>query len=139
MRVEPYLMFSGRCAEALAFYQQAVGAKTQMVLHFKDSPEPPPMPLPPGWEDKIMHSGFLVCDTLVMASDGMSSEPVSFAGVTLSLTADSEAHARRLFDALAAGGSVFMPLGKTFWSACFGMCSDRFGVHWMVGIDDAQN
>ena len=139
MRVEPYLMFAGRCEEALAFYQQALGARTQMVLRFKDSPEPPAMPLPPGWDDKIMHSGFMVGDTLVMASDGMSSEAHPFQGVTLSITADSEAHARRLFDALSAGGSVFMPLGKTFWSACFGMCSDRFGVHWMVGIDDAPN
>ena len=138
MRVEPYLMFSGRCEEALAFYQRAIDAKLQMVLRFKESPEPPAMPMPPDWGDKIMHSGLMVGDTLVMASDGMSSEAQSYNGVTLSITADSEAQARRYFSALAEGGSVFMPMGPTFWSPCFGMCSDRFGVQWMVGIDGPQ-
>jgi PhnB protein len=135
MRVEPYLMFAGRCDEALAFYQRAIGAVPEMRMSFKDSPEPPPMPLPPGWADKVMHSSFHVGATRVMASDGMSAEPHPFHGVTLSITADDEAQARRFFAALAEGGSVFMPIGPTFWSPCFGMCSDRFGVHWMVGID----
>ena len=137
MRVEPYLMFAGRCDEALAFYQQAIGAQPVMVMRFRESPEPPAMPLPPGWDDKVMHCGFRVGDTLVMASDGMSTEAPSYAGVTLSLTADNEAQARRHFAALAEGGSVCMPMGPTFWSACFGMCTVRFGVQWMVGIDDA--
>jgi PhnB protein len=65
MRVEPYLMFSGRCAEALSFYQTAVGAQPVMVMRFKESPEPPHMPLPPNWGEKIMHCGFMVGQTLV--------------------------------------------------------------------------
>ena len=68
----------------------------------------------------------------------MGAEPVSFSGVSLSIAADAEARARRLFDALAKGGNIFMPMGKTFWSPCFGMCSDKFGVNWMVGIDSPQ-
>jgi PhnB protein len=135
MRVEPYLMFSGRCEEAIAFYNQAIDAHTTMVMRFDESPEPPMMPLPPNWGKKIMHSSFKVGDTLVMASDGMSVEPVSFAGVSLSITADNEAQVKQFFDALALGGNIFMPIGKTFWSPCFGMCSDKFGVNWMVGID----
>ena len=136
MRVEPYLMFSGRCEEALAFYNQAIGAKTTMLMRFDESPDKNhPMPLPPNWDKKILHSSMQVGDTVVMASDGMSTEPVSFAGVTLSITADDEAQAKRLFDALAKDGKVFMPLGKTFWSPCFGMASDKFGVSWMVGVD----
>jgi PhnB protein len=135
MRVEPYLMFSGRCEEALAFYQQAIGAQTTMVLRFDESPEPITMPLPPNWSKKIMHCGFTVGDTLVMASDGMSTEPVSFAGISLSITTDDEAQAKRFFDALSQGGNVFMPLEKTFWSPCFGMTCDKFGVNWMVGVD----
>lgn len=135
MRVEPYLMFFGRCEEALAFYQRAIDAKLQTLMRFKDNPEPPRMPLPAGWDDKVMHSGFMVGDTLVMASDGMSDQPQRSDSVTLSITADDEAQARRFFDALADGGSVFMALGPTFWSPCFGMCSDRFGVSWMVGVD----
>jgi PhnB protein len=136
MRVEPYLMFSGRCEEAIAFYNQAIGAQTTMVMRFDESPEPPMMPLPPNWDKKILHSSFKVGDTLVMASDGMSAEPVSFAGVSLSITADNEAQVKRLFNALSQGGKVFMPPEKTFWSPCFGMTSDKFGVNWMVGVDD---
>ncbi len=136
MRVEPYLMLSGRTEEALAFYNQAIDAKTVMVMRFDESPDKNhPMPLPPDWDKKILHSAMTIGDTTVMLSDGMSSEAVSFAGVSLSITADDEIQAKRLFDALAVGGNVFMPLGKTFWSPCFGMLSDKFGVSWMVGID----
>ena len=136
MRVEPYLMLSGRCEEALAFYQQAIDAKTTMVMRFDESPDKNhPMPMPPNWDKKVMHASMTVGDTTVMMSDGMSAEAVSFAGVSLSITADDEAQAKRLFEALAVGGNVFMPLGKTFWSPCFGMASDKFGVSWMVGVD----
>ena len=85
-----------------------------------------------------MHSGMAVGDTTVMLSDRMSAEAVSFAGVSLSITANDQTQANRLFDALAVGGNVFMPLGKTFWSPCFGMVSDKFGVSWMVGLDGPQ-
>lgn len=136
MKVEPYLMLSGRCEEALAFYGQAVGAQTTMVMRFDESPDKNhPMPLPPGWDKKIMHSAMTVGDTTVMLSDGMSTEPASFSGVTLSISADNEAQAKQVFAALSAGGTVLMPLGKTFWSPCFGMTSDQFGVSWMVGVD----
>ncbi len=139
MRVEPYLMFSGRCEEALDFYQTTLGAQPVMMMRFDESPDKNhPMPLPPNWGQKIMHCGFMVGQTLVMASDGMTDQPVDYSGVSLSLTADDEAQVKRLFDALAAGGSVFMPLSPTFWSPCFGMCSDKFGVNWMVGVDGPQ-
>jgi PhnB protein len=136
MRVEPYLMLSGRCEEALAFYNQALDAKTTMLMRFDESPDKNhPMPMPPNWDKKIMHSSITVGDTTVMMSDGMSTDAVDFSGVSLSITADNEAQAKKLFDALAQGGKVTMPLGKTFWSPCFGMASDKFGVNWMVGLD----
>ena len=136
MRVEPYLMLSGRTEEALAFYQNAINAKPVIVLRFDESPDKDhPVPLPPNWGSKIMHCGFMVGSTLVMASDGMSAERVAHAGVSLSITADDEAQAQRFFAALCEGGSVFMPMSKTFWSPCFGMCTDQFGVSWMVGVD----
>jgi PhnB protein len=69
-----------------------------------------------------------------MASDGTCDGNPLFQGFSLSIEAPSEAEARRRFDALAEGGSVQMPLGKTFWSPCFGMVTDRFGVQWMVGV-----
>ena len=139
MRVEPYLMMSGRCDEALAFYGLAVGAKTTMVMRYDESPDKNhPMPLPPDWDKKIMHSSMTFGSTTVMMSDGMSTEQKDFHGISLSITADDEAHAKKIFDALSDGGRVFMPLGKTFWSPCFGMTSDKFGVSWMVGVDGPQ-
>ena len=139
MRVEPYLMFNGRCEEALAFYNRAIGAQTTMVMRFDESPDKNhPMPMPPNWDKKVMHSSMQVGNTVVMASDGMNTEPVSYSGVTLSITTDDEAQARRFFDALADGGKVLMAMGKTFWSPCFGMTSDKFGVSWMVGVDAPQ-
>ena len=136
MRVEPYVTMSGRCEEALAFYNQAIGAKTTMVMRFDESPDKTYwMPPPPDWGQKIMHSAMTVGSTTVMMADGMSTDPKDLSGVMLSITADDEAHAQKMFDALANGGNVFMPLGKTFWSPCFGMTSDKFGVSWMVGVD----
>lgn len=107
-----------------------------MLVRFDESPDQNhPMPLPPNWDKKILHGSMTVGETSVMMSEGMSAEVVSFAGVSLSITADNAAQAKKLLDALAVGGKVFMPLGKTFWSPCFGMTSDKFGVSWMVGID----
>jgi PhnB protein len=136
MRIEPYLMLAGRCEEAITFYGQALGARMEMLMRFDESPDKNhPMPLPPNWGQKVMHCSMQIGDTLVMASDGMSAEPVSFAGISLSITADNEAQAKQYFDALANGGKVMMPLSKTFWSPCFGMLSDKFGVSWMIGVD----
>jgi PhnB protein len=136
MNVQPYLFFEGRAEEALAFYCEALGTRPTMVMRHEDSPEPPPPGmLPPGAEKKIMHASFRVGDTEVMLSDGYCSGTPSFAGFSLSVTAADEADARRKFDAMAAGGEVTMPLGKTFWSPCFGMLKDRFGVGWMITVE----
>ncbi|MEW6331430.1 MAG: VOC family protein [Pseudomonadota bacterium] len=133
MPVEPYLFFEGRCEEALEFYRRALGAEVTMLMRNKESPEPaPPGKLPPGSENKILHSSFRLGDTTVMASDGFCSGQPRFQGFSLSLPAPNEAEARRLFAALADGGQVRMPLSKTFFSPCFGMVADRFGVAWMI-------
>ena len=73
-----------------------------------------------------------------MASDGCPEEQSGFKNFSLSLAAANEADADRLFKALAEGGQVQMPLGKTFWSPCFGMVKDRFGLGWMVGVFDEK-
>ena len=135
MQVQPYLFFDGRCEEALEFYRRALGAEVQMLMRFKDSPEPPdPGMVPPGSGDKVMHTSFRIGDTTVMASDGRCQGQPSFAGFSLSLTAPDDAEAERLFAALAEGGQVQMPLAKTFFSSRFGMVADRFGVPWMIVV-----
>lgn len=142
MKVEPYLFFEGRCEEALTFYRTALGAEVTMLMRYKDNPEPAAGPGcsaedGPGagpQPEMVMHASFNVGDTQVMASDGMGSGKPSFQGISLSLSPETETEAKRLFDALAAGGQVQMPLGKTFFSPAFGMVADRFGVSWMVVV-----
>ena len=133
MPIQPYLFFEGRCEEAIEFYRRALGAKVEMLMRYKDSPEPPPPGmLPPGSENKVMHATLSVGDAVFMASDGNCQGKPGFQGFSLSLSAKDEAEAKRLFGALAAGGEVRMPLGKTFFSPCFGMLADRFGLGWMI-------
>jgi PhnB protein len=130
--VQSYLFLGGRCDEALEFYRTALGAQVDFLMRYKESPEPlPPGRLPPGFENKVMHSTFRIGETTLMASDGCQ-EGQSFAGFSLSLAVPTKAEADRAFAALAAGGQVKMPLTKTFWSPCFGMVTDRFGIGWMV-------
>ncbi len=133
MFVQPYLQFEGRAEEAIAFYTKAIGAKTQMLMRFKESPEPmPPGMLPPGAENKVMHGAFHVGDSLIMASDGNCSGKANFGGFSLTITAKDDAEAKKLFAALGEGGQVNMPLTKTFFASSFGSLVDRFGVNWMV-------
>ena len=133
MQVQPYLFFDGRCEEAVAFYESSLGAKVEMLMRFKESPEPPdPAMVPPGSEDKVMHASLRIGDATLMVSDGRCQGQPSFSGFSLSLTAPDEATAERLFGALADGGRVQMPLARTFFSPRFGMVADRFGVSWMI-------
>ena len=132
MQLQPYLFFDGRCEEALDFYKDALGAKVEMMMRFKDNPNPQPGMCAPGSEHKIMHAAFHVGDSKVMASDGMAGGKPEFKGFSLSLNAKDAAHADKLFHALAKGGKVTMPLAKTFFSPRFGMVTDKFGVGWMV-------
>jgi PhnB protein len=132
--ITPYLFFGGRCEEALEFYRGALGAEVEMLMRFDESPQPPPPGmLQAGFEKKVMHASLRVRGALLMASDGCDDKSKSD-GVHLALTLPTEADARRAFDALADGGSVQMPLTKTFWSPCYGMLTDRFNVEWMVMV-----
>ena len=141
MQVQPYLSFEGRCEEALTFYKQTLNAEVTAMMRFSEmpataqtadptgcasGPKPPP--------DSIMHSSFKVGDTELMATDGMSSGKAEFKGISLTLSPANEAQARKLFADLGEGGQVQMPLAKTFFSPCFGMVADKFGVSWMVVV-----
>jgi PhnB protein len=136
MQVQPYLFFEGRAEEAIEYYRKALGAEVQTLLRFKDSPEPhPPGMVPPGAENKVMHANFRIGDTQVMASDGRCGGKANFQGFALTLDARDGAEAERLYKALADGGQVQMPLAKTFFASHFGMVTDRFGVTWMVIVE----
>lgn len=133
--VQSYLFFNGQCEEAVEFYRQTLGTEVEFSMRFKESPEPhPPGMVPPGFENKIMHCTFRIGATTLMASDGCSADRPKFEGFSLSLSVPNEAEANRVFAALAEGGQVRMPLAKTFWSPCFGMVQDRFGIGWMISV-----
>jgi len=136
MQIQPYLFFNGRCEEALDFYRRALGAEVQMLMRYRESPDPPPPGMvPPGAENNVMHASLPIGESVVMASDDCRADAPPPAGFSLSISAADADEARRCFDALADGGSVQMPLGRTFWSPCFGMLTDRFGVGWMVTVE----
>jgi PhnB protein len=135
MLVQTYLAFEGRCEEAIEFYRRAVGAEVQMLMRFKDSPEPPPPgKMAAGSENKVMHATLKIGETTLMASDGYCSGKTSFQGFSMSIAVRDVAAADKVFAALSEGGQVTVPLAKTFWSPCFGMLTDRFGVSWMVSV-----
>ena len=133
MPVQNYLFFEGRCEEALDFYKKALGAQVEALMRYKENPDQPSADcLPPNSAEKVMHCAFRIGDTVVMASDGNCTGKPNFQGFSLALSVKSESDAHTSFAALSDGGTVVMPLGKTFWSPAFGMVNDRFGVSWMV-------
>lgn len=135
MQVQPYLFFDGRCEEAIEFYREKLGADVTMFVRFKDVPDEQADMIPAGAENKVMHARFRIGDTAVMASDGLCQGHPNFEGFCLSVTASSAADAEFMFAALSDGGSVQIPLAKTFFSPRYGMVSDRFGVSWMIYVE----
>jgi PhnB protein len=131
--LDSYLFFDGKCAEAMRFYEKTLGAKLEAVMTYDQSPDPSHCPAGAG--KLVMHASLLVDGRRLMASDvppGMGDGPKTMAGFALSLGYDKAAEAGRIFDALAQGGKVTMPMQKTFWAESFGMLTDRFGTPWMV-------
>jgi PhnB protein len=133
MLVQPYLFFEGRCDEAIEFYQRHLGAKVEMLMRFKDSPDP--AMCSPGSMEKVMHANIRIGESQVMASDGRCTGAQDFKGFSLSLNPATTAEAERIFNALADGGQVQLPLTKTFFAKSFGMVADKFGVGWMVMVE----
>ncbi|MGH9457336.1 MAG: VOC family protein [Thermoanaerobaculia bacterium] len=128
----PYLFFNGNCAEAMRFYERVLGGKLDPVMTYADSPEgPPPPKVTP---DKIMHARLVLPDGgAIMASDDMSGAPYrGMSGFAVTLVYPAAAEVKRVFEALADGGRIDMPLDKTFWSEAFGGVTDRFGTPWMI-------
>lgn len=134
MQIQPYLFLDGRCEEAITFYRQALAAEVVMLMRFGEAPDGagscPDGSTPPA--DKVMHACLQIGEAQLLLSDGFSGGKPEFKGFSLSLSAADDAHAARLFAALAEGGQVTQPLMPTFFASSFGMVSDCFGVSWIV-------
>ena len=135
MKLDPYLHFKGDCAAAFKLYEKCFGGRIQGTFTYAQAPEG--QPVPPEWRDKIMHASLVIGDRVLMGCDaapGHYSEPNGF---SVSISVKNAAEAERVFNELAQGGKVKMPLQKTFWSERFGMLVDRFGIPWMVNCEQA--
>ena len=133
LELQPYLFFYGKCEEALNFYKGVFGGTIDSVMRMKEAP--PDMPAPPNWGEKIMYARFASGAVKFQASDGRPDTPNVDGNVSLSLSTRDEAEATRIFDALAKGGEIEMPLGEVFWSAKFGVLKDKFGLEWFVNCE----
>lgn len=129
--LDSYLFFQGQCAEAMRFYERTLGGKLEALMTYGQAP--PPQQCPDGAKDLVMHARLVIDGRALMASDQPPGERQSMGGFALSLQYPTAQEARRVFDALAQGGKVNMPMQKTFWAESFGVLVDRFGTPWMVG------
>jgi PhnB protein len=134
MAFRPYLAFSGNCREAFTRYQQVFGGEL-VLLTMADAP-PEAGPPPEGSADAIMHAALTNGDELLMGSDDPTGGfDGNVSGMCVNWSVADPGEAKRVFDALAEGGQVQMPIGETFFSPAFGMCTDRYGTPWMVMAD----
>jgi PhnB protein len=137
MKISPYLIFNGDCRAAFTFYQQCLQAQLEAMMTFGETPAAEHVPK--GHHNLIIHTCLKVGDQMLMASDTTPDRPTpGMSGCSISLNVDSIAEAERVFNALAEGGKVEMPLQATFWAARFGMLVDRFGVAWMINCEKDQ-
>ena len=137
MAFHPYLFFGGNCRQAFTRYQQIFGGEL-VLLTAADMP--PEEQMPGAAADLIMHAALAIGDQLLMGSDDPTSEtfgPVH--GMMVNYAIDDATAAERVFRELADGGETTLPIGPTSWSACFGMCVDRFGTPWMISADLADS
>lgn len=135
--INPYLNFDGKTEEAFNFYRSVFGGEFSMIQRMKDTPEAGNVPA--NEQDRIMHVSLPIGkENMLMGSDIMPSMGHTLnAGnnVHISLTAENQKEADRIFNGLSAGGKVTMPIDKTFWGSYFGMLKDKFGILWMVSCD----
>ncbi|WP_397451578.1 VOC family protein [Pseudomonas sp. NA-150] len=136
MKLNTYLIFDGQCEAAFKHYAQALNGNLAMMMRFGEGPES--AKLAEQDKNRIMHVRLEVGDQALMGSDTTADYPFQGSkGFSVSVNVNSVAEAERVFSALEAGGSVTMPLSKTFWAERFGMLTDRFGVAWMVNCESA--
>lgn len=135
MAFRPYLAFAGNCREAFTRYQEILGGEL-VLLTMADVPADAGSPPPGAKPDAIMHAALTSGDDLLMGADDPTGNfDGAVDGMCVNCSLPDAAEAKRVFDALSESGTVQMPLGETFFSPAFGMCTDRFGTPWMVMVD----
>jgi PhnB protein len=138
--VNPYLNFNGNTEDAFNFYKSVFGGEFAMLQRFSDTPEASNMP--EGDRNKLMHIALPIGNgNVLMGTDvieSMGHKPVDGNNFSLSLEAESKDEADKIFNALASGGKVEMPMQNTFWGSYFGMTQDKFGIQWMMSYNEKR-
>lgn len=130
-QINAYLAFDGNCAEAMRFYERVLNGKLEALLRNADTPAAEHTPA--GAEDRIMHAYLVFDGGSLMAGDAMPGDGYEgIKGVSIALSFDDTAEAKRVFDDLSEGGQVTMPWSPTFWAESFGMATDKYGTPWIV-------
>lgn len=133
--LDAYLFFDGTCADAMRFYERVFRGKLEMMQTYGESPAA--TDVSPEKHDRIMHARLDLDGRALMASDAVSEDPFEgIRGFALSMNYESVDEAQRVFTELGDGGTVQMPLQKTFWAAAFGMLVDKFGTPWMINVNE---
>ena len=136
--INAYLNFRGNTEEAFNFYKSLFGGEFTVLQRFKDVPD---SGMPPEDQDKLMHVSLPIGGNVLMGTDAVGLQGKDYlAGnnFQLSVSVESKEEAEKIFNGLAAGGDIKMPLQETFWAPAFGMLNDKFGIQWMVNYDGPQ-
>jgi PhnB protein len=136
MEMNPYLSFKGDCEAAFTLYARCLGGQLGAIFRYVGTPLANQVPA--DWSDKIMHGSMRVGDQVLMGGDVAPDRYEEPKGFSMSLHMKSTADAERIFDELAQGGRVVMPLEKTFWAERFGMVVDRFGIPWLINCEGSD-
>ncbi|CAF1204173.1 unnamed protein product [Didymodactylos carnosus] len=141
MSLSVYLSFNGNCEEVMNFYKDKIGAKVESIIRIEDV-QGKCDGISDKEEDKkkIIHAVMYINDTKLMCSDCRSDKAIIGDNFSLSFDFKNIDEIQRTFDALSNnGGTVTMPIQDTFWNAKFGMCKDKFGIHWMFNYDKLKS
>jgi PhnB protein len=140
MKIHSYLNFENKTEEAFRFYEKVLRGKLTEIHRFGSMPAQDGFELTPEQKKLVMHVGLELPDgQMIMASDmlpGMGPKRVEGNNFSISVHPDSREEADRIFNALAEGGTVTMPMADQFWGDYFGSLTDRFGINWMVNYTD---
>jgi PhnB protein len=136
MQIVPYLSFNGDCEAAFKFYEETLGGRIGAIFRYGGSPLAGNAPA--DWSDKIMHGNVTIGDLALMGADIMPDRYEAPKGFSLSIQIKGTPEAERIFRELSNGGTMVMPLEKTFWAARFGMVVDRFGIPWLINCEESE-
>ncbi len=138
--INTYLTFDGNCEEAFGFYKSVFGGEYGYVGRYKDFPADANSQIPVNHMNRIMHISLPISkETILMGSDTGGEWAANYTpgnNFSISINCTEKEEVDRLFAALSSGGTITMPMEKTFWGDYFGMCTDQFGINWMFSYNE---